>query len=180
MSGTSAVSPFERAQEGRDRSGEADAQAMNWTTIFSPARTQAQRKIPNRMLLIVVRLLALLLLVSAFWRRRTSGWNAIHETSDHVKSVNHLRRAVTTSTHERSPPMMTAMVDRRMRGTTMKEAVAPHHEPQRTESQIDHCGRGGGRASSARAESQVAARARGVQGAEGRGRRTQSRLTPQT
>ena len=111
---------------------------MNWTTIFSPPMTQEQRKMPNKMLLIVARLLELAELALPFCRRRMSGTKAIHETSDQAKKVSHLRRAATMSTHERSPPMTTATVERRMGGSIMKDAVAPHHEPQKTESQIDH------------------------------------------
>lgn len=100
--------------------------------------TQEQRKMPKRTLLIVARLLELAALVLPFCRRRMSGTNAIHETSDQAKKVSHLRRAATMSTHDLSPPTTTATVERRIGGSIMKDAVAPHHEPQKTESQIDH------------------------------------------
>lgn len=53
--------------------------------------------------------------------------------------VIHLRNGLARSVQERSPPITAATVARRNRGRSINRADAPHHAPQKTDSQIDHC-----------------------------------------
>lgn len=143
----------------------ADEDAKQLT--FSPAITHEQRKSPKKRLVMRVRLVALLSELPSSARLATRERKVNHETSDHAKSVNHFLRGLARSVQARSPPvtsetqrrsasasdtgseafasadspMMAATVARRNRGVSAKRALAAHQEPQKTESQMDHCKR---------------------------------------